>query len=85
MDPIASLVDDPSVVFNFPEPEKLKPADPDARPCRGRLTRRGQPVLRGLNLRLDPDDRVALLGANATASRPWQSSSLAASSRSPAI
>src|SRR5882724_10879275 len=63
MDPIASLVDDPSVVFNFPEPEKLSPpiltldhAEVGYAP--------GKPVLRGLNLRLDPDDRVALLGAN---------------------
>jgi ATP-binding cassette subfamily F protein 3 len=63
MDPIATIVDDPSIVFNFPEPEALSPPiltfddasvgyAPD------------QPVLRHLNLRLDPDDRVALLGAN---------------------
>ena len=30
----------------------------------GRLRRRGKPILRNLDLRLDPDDRIALLGAN---------------------
>jgi ATP-binding cassette subfamily F protein 3 len=63
LEPIASIVDDPAIVFNFPEPEKLRPpiltfddADVGYAP--------GQPVLRGLDLRIDPDDRIALLGAN---------------------
>jgi ATP-binding cassette subfamily F protein 3 len=63
MQPIAALVDDPSLSFDFPSPTELKPplitldmasvgyaAD--------------MPVLRKLNLRIDPDDRIALLGRN---------------------
>jgi ATP-binding cassette subfamily F protein 3 len=63
MQPIAALVDDPSLSFDFPSPTELKPplitldmasvgyaAD--------------TPVLQRLNLRIDPDDRVALLGRN---------------------
>ena len=63
MDPIVTIHDDPSIVFNFPEPQTLSPpiltcddASVGYAP--------GQPVLRHLNLRLDPDDRIALLGAN---------------------
>jgi ATP-binding cassette, subfamily F, member 3 len=63
MQPIAALVDDPSLSFAFPNPTKLAPplitldlasvgyAD-------------DKPVLRQLNLRIDPDDRMALLGRN---------------------
>ncbi len=63
MQPIAALVDDPSLSFAFPNPTKLAPplitldlasvgyADDN-------------PVLKSLNLRIDPDDRMALLGRN---------------------
>ena len=63
MQPIAALADDPSLSFDFPSPTELKPplitldmasvgyaAD--------------TPVLQKLNLRIDPDDRIALLGRN---------------------
>ena len=63
MQPIAALVEDPSLTFDFPSPDELRPplitldmasvgyaAD--------------TPILQRLNLRLDPDDRVALLGRN---------------------
>ena len=63
MQPIAALADDPSLSFDFPSPTELKPplitldmasvgyaAD--------------TPVLSKLNLRIDPDDRIALLGRN---------------------
>ncbi len=63
MQPIAALADDPSLSFDFPSSDELKPplitldmasvgyaAD--------------TPVLQRLNLRLDPDDRIALLGRN---------------------
>jgi ATP-binding cassette subfamily F protein 3 len=63
LEPIAAPVDDASVTFNFPEPERLSPpilvldgVSVGYSP--------GTPVLRNLNLRLDPDDRIALLGAN---------------------
>ncbi|TIX49763.1 ABC-F family ATP-binding cassette domain-containing protein [Alteraurantiacibacter aquimixticola] len=63
MQPITALIEDPSLSFDFPDPAELKPplitldlaavgyaAD--------------KPVLSRLNLRIDPDDRVALLGRN---------------------
>ena len=64
MKPIAALVDDQVRPFHFPEPGKtvaspiiaLEKAEVGYQP--------GQPVLKRLNLRIDADDRIALLGAN---------------------
>src|SRR3954468_4720783 len=63
MAPIAAIAEDPSLSFDFPNPAALKPplvtldmAAVGYAP--------GAPVLSRLNLRLDPDDRVALLGRN---------------------
>jgi ATP-binding cassette subfamily F protein 3 len=63
MQPIAEVVHDASVVFDFPSPKELRPAlmvldgvsvgyEP------------GVPVLSGLSFRIDPDDRIALVGRN---------------------
>jgi ATP-binding cassette subfamily F protein 3 len=63
LQPIVALAEDEDVHFNFPTPPSLSPPlivlehasvgySPD------------QPVLRNLDLRLDMDDRIALLGAN---------------------
>ena len=63
LEPVARIAEDPSVRFDFPEPSELAPpllALEDV--AVGYAP--GVPVLRGLNLRLDPDDRIALLGAN---------------------
>jgi ATP-binding cassette, subfamily F, member 3 len=61
--PVAILQEDPSVVFNFPSPVELSPplialdgVSVGYEP--------GKPILKGLDLRIDPDDRIALLGAN---------------------
>jgi ATP-binding cassette subfamily F protein 3 len=61
--PVAVPREDAAVVFQFPEPKDLRPplltldrASVGYEP--------GKPVLRGLDMRLDPDDRIALLGAN---------------------
>ena len=63
MEPIASLVDRHTVAFNFPEPKPLPP--PLITLDRVSVGYQpGKPVLRGLNQRLDMDDRIALLGAN---------------------
>ena len=49
-------------VFSFPEPEELSP--PILRLEGVAVGYDGPPVLRGLDLRIDQDDRIALLGRN---------------------
>ena len=63
MQPIAEVAADPSLSFNFPSPAELKPplvnldmAAVGYEP--------GKPILSRVSLRLDPDDRIALLGRN---------------------
>jgi ATP-binding cassette subfamily F protein 3 len=62
MQPIASLADDPSLSFDFPSPSELKP--PLITLDMAGVGYSETPVLRQLNLRIDPDDRIALLGRN---------------------
>lgn len=62
MEPIAAAIDDPSLSFHFPSPAELKPpliTLNDAAVGYGENV-----ILSKLNLRLDPDDRTALLGRN---------------------
>ena len=49
--------------LRFPQPDRAAPAADHARHGRGRLCR-DKPILQRLNLRIDPDDRIALLGRN---------------------
>ncbi|HEX8527699.1 ABC-F family ATP-binding cassette domain-containing protein [Allosphingosinicella sp.] len=63
MEPVAAVAEDPSLVFDFPSPREVKPplvvlegAAAGYEP--------GKPVLARLDLRIDPDDRIALLGRN---------------------
>jgi ATP-binding cassette subfamily F protein 3 len=64
MQPIAAIADDPSLVFDFPSPgDELKPPLITLDLASVGYTP-GAPVLRRLNLRIDPDDRIALLGRN---------------------
>jgi len=63
MQPIAAVAQEHTVPFAFPKPEPLSPpflvlegASAGYEP--------GKPVLEGLELRIDPEDRIALLGAN---------------------
>jgi ATP-binding cassette, subfamily F, member 3 len=62
LQPIAELIDDPTLSFDFPQPDALRPPliTLDAAVVGYDAT----PILSRLNLRLDPDDRVALLGRN---------------------
>ena len=63
MGPIAAIAEDASVTFDFPSPKELRPpliVLDDA--AAGYVP--GRPVLSRLNLRIDPDDRVALVGRN---------------------
>ncbi|WP_299374270.1 ATP-binding cassette domain-containing protein [uncultured Kiloniella sp.] len=63
MQPIAAVSEDSTLAFDFPSPEELAPplinldrVDIGYEP--------GKPILKGLDLRLDMEDRIALLGAN---------------------
>jgi ATP-binding cassette subfamily F protein 3 len=63
MEPVTAVIEQRTVAFTFPKPAALPPpivtledASAGYDPAR--------PVLRNLNLRLDMDDRIALLGAN---------------------
>jgi ATP-binding cassette, subfamily F, member 3 len=62
MQPIAELVDDPSLSFNFPSSDPLRP--PLITLDMASVGYGETPILQRLNLRLDPDDRIALLGRN---------------------
>jgi ATP-binding cassette, subfamily F, member 3 len=62
MQPIAAVAEDPSLTFDFPSPDALKP--PLVTLDMAAVGYTATPVLRKLNFRLDPDDRVALLGRN---------------------
>ena len=62
MQPIAELVDDPSLSFDFPNPDELRP--PLITLDMASVGYGETPILQRLNLRIDPDDRIALLGRN---------------------
>ncbi len=62
MQPIASVSEDPGLTFDFPSPDALKP--PLVTLDMAAVGYSETPVLQRLNFRLDPDDRVALLGRN---------------------
>ncbi len=63
LQPIAAAVEDPTLVFNFPNPDDLRP--PLITLDRAAVGyEAGKPVLTRLDLRIDPDDRIALLGRN---------------------
>ena len=63
MEPIAAIAEDPTLSFDFPSPDELKPPlvtlDMAAVGYEA-----NKPILRKLNLRIDPDERIALLGRN---------------------
>jgi ATP-binding cassette subfamily F protein 3 len=62
MQPIAALADDPSLSFDFPNPTELRP--PLITLDMASAGYGEDVILRKLNLRIDPDDRIALLGRN---------------------
>ncbi|HEX9965265.1 MAG TPA: ABC-F family ATP-binding cassette domain-containing protein [Allosphingosinicella sp.] len=63
MAPIAAVAEDPSLTFDFPSPAELKPPLVQLDMAAVGYSP-GTPVLQRLDLRLDPDDRLALLGRN---------------------
>lgn len=62
MGTLAPIVGDHVSPFNFPEPEELSP--PIIRLENASVGYDGKAILRNLDLRIDQDDRIALLGAN---------------------
>ncbi|MES2492158.1 MAG: ABC-F family ATP-binding cassette domain-containing protein [Pseudomonadota bacterium] len=62
MQPIAAQIEDPTLSFDFPDPTELRP--PLITLDLAAVGYADVPVLRRLNLRIDPDDRIALLGRN---------------------
>jgi ATP-binding cassette subfamily F protein 3 len=63
MEPVAAVVEEPAYAFRFPSPARLAPpliVLEDAAAGYGGE----RPVLQGLSLRIDGDDRIGLLGAN---------------------
>ncbi|MEE2996653.1 MAG: ABC-F family ATP-binding cassette domain-containing protein [Pseudomonadota bacterium] len=63
MEPIPEFSDGPPVTFNFPDPNPpLSP--PLCSILNAAVGYNGSPVLKNLSLRLEDDDRIALIGAN---------------------
>ncbi|MCW2245782.1 ATP-binding cassette subfamily F protein 3 [Azospirillum fermentarium] len=62
MEPIAAIEEESAIAFNFPSPEPLNP--PLIALENATVGYDGKPILRRLNLRIDMEDRIALLGAN---------------------
>jgi ATP-binding cassette, subfamily F, member 3 len=62
MQPIAAMAEDPSLSFDFPDPDELRP--PLITLDLAAVGYAETPILKRLNLRIDPDDRLALLGRN---------------------
>ncbi|WP_075290336.1 ABC-F family ATP-binding cassette domain-containing protein [Pararhizobium arenae] len=64
MGTVAAVIEDHVYPITFPEPEK-QPASPIIAIQGGAVGYTpGKPILKGLNLRIDNDDRIALLGSN---------------------
>ncbi len=63
MQPIAALMEDPSLSFDFPNPAELKPPMITMDMAAVGYVE-DTPILRRINLRIEPDDRIALLGRN---------------------
>lgn len=62
MQPIVAMAEDPSLSFDFPDPDELRP--PLITLDLASVGYTDTPILKRLNLRVDPDDRIALLGRN---------------------
>ncbi|MFT4056662.1 MAG: ABC-F family ATP-binding cassette domain-containing protein [Novosphingobium sp.] len=63
MQPIAAMAEDSSLSFNFPSPDELRPPLITLDLAAVGYVE-DKPILKRLNLRIDPEDRIALLGRN---------------------
>ena len=62
LEPVQAVIEQRVAPITFPQPEEISP--PVLQIESGQLGYQGKPILSGLDLRLDGDDRIALLGAN---------------------
>ena len=63
MEPVAAILEDDTLRFDFPSPDALRPPMILLDGASVGYAA-GEPVLSGLQLRIDPDERVAFLGRN---------------------
>ena len=63
MEPLAALAEENTVQFNFPNPEELAPPLISIEKCSVGYEQ-GKPILRNISMRMDMEDRIALLGQN---------------------
>jgi ATP-binding cassette subfamily F protein 3 len=63
MEPLAALAEETTVEFNFPNPDELAPPLITMEKLAVGYEE-GKPILKNLSLRIDMDDRIALLGQN---------------------
>ena len=63
MQPVAAQLEDPTLSFDFPDPAELRPPLITLDLASVGYSE-DKPILTRLNLRIDPDDRLALLGRN---------------------
>jgi len=63
MQPIASATEDRSIAFNFPDPELLSPPLISIQDVAIGYEA-NKPILKNIDLRIDMDDRIGLIGAN---------------------
>lgn len=63
MQPVLAMMEDPTLSFDFPNPGELRPPLITLDMAAVGYAE-DTPILRRLNLRIDPDDRIALLGRN---------------------
>ena len=64
MQPIAAITEDPSLSFDFPSPDQALRPPLITLDMAAVGYEEGKPILSRLNLRLDPEERIALLGRN---------------------
>ncbi len=63
LEPIAMVTEDPNLVFDFPSPNELRPPLITLSNAEVGYEEK-KSVLSKINLRIDPDDRIALIGKN---------------------
>ncbi|CCQ72841.1 ABC-F family ATP-binding cassette domain-containing protein [Magnetospira sp. QH-2] len=64
MEPIATAVESRTITFDFPDPDPLSPPLVAMEAATVGYDPASKPILRNLDLRIDMDDRIGLLGAN---------------------